>query len=90
MITIGAKTVNVSVYSFYDLNVHVSEFPSGVLLFIQKLFVASGAHYSERILTLCYNVFTDQSIFRYAREYYFPRNLNSGSRENYAKHETGW
>ena len=41
MITIGAKTVNVSVYSFYDLNVHVSEFPSGVLPFIQKLFVAS-------------------------------------------------
>ena len=36
----------------------------------------TGAHYRERttpILTLCHGVFTDQSIFRYAWEYFFQR-----------------
>ena len=38
--------------------------------------VQAGHHYSERtapIQTLCHGIFTDQSIFRYAWEYYFPR-----------------
>ena len=42
------------------------------------------------ILTLCHGVFTDQSIFLDTHGNMISReNLNSGSHENYAKHETG-